>query len=221
MKKIFLILFLLLSLSLFCEIVSGKVIAVKDGDTIEILYKGAPLKIRLYAVDCPEKDQDFGTKAKQFTSELVFNKVVKVDIKNKDMYGRSVSEVFLPDGRSLNKELLKNGYAWHYKDYNKDESLAELENQAREKKAGLWQNQHAQAPWEFRKGKKNGTSVKQVNTPTSTLKSGAYIASSNSKKFHRSNCKWAKKIPKNNRVYFNKTIDARNQGYEACKDCRP
>ena len=208
--------------SLSAEIIQGKVIAVKDGDTIEILFKGKPERIRLYAVDCPEKNQDFGSKARQFTSELVFNKTVKADVINKDMYGRSVAEVFLPDGRSLNRELIKNGFAWHYKEYSKDESLTQLENEAREQNKGLWTDKNAQAPWEFRKEQKNGKMNKpSVNKPGLTLKSGSYVASKKSKKFHRSSCKWVKKIPKQNRIYFNKNIDAKNEGYEPCADCKP
>lgn len=208
--------------SLFSEIVKGKVISVKDGDTIEILYQGQPLKIRLYAIDAPEKDQDFGSKAKQFTSQLAFSKLVKADIKNKDMYGRSVAEVFLPNGKSLNQELLKNGYAWHYKEYNKKEKLSELENTARDKRLGLWAGKDPQAPWEFRKEKKSG--IKSPNKPISKmsdLKSGMYVASLNSKKFHRNTCPYGKKIPKQNRVYFNSSASAKAQGYEPCDSCKP
>jgi len=58
---------------------SGKVIGVIDGDSITVLRDGRQKQIRLWGIDRPEKNQDFGTKAKQATSVLVFAKVVEVD----------------------------------------------------------------------------------------------------------------------------------------------
>ncbi len=52
---------------------------------------------------------------------------------------------------NVNKELLRQGMAWHYKYFNKDEELAELEQEAREKKIGLWSQPNPIAPWDFRR----------------------------------------------------------------------
>ena len=52
----------------------GKVVGIADGDTITVMHKGKGEKIRLYGVDCPEKAQDFGQKAKRFSSDMVFGK---------------------------------------------------------------------------------------------------------------------------------------------------
>ena len=51
---------------------SAKVIGIMDGDTIEVLKDRKPVRIRLYGIDSPEHDQDFGSKARRFTSEKVF-----------------------------------------------------------------------------------------------------------------------------------------------------
>ncbi len=67
---------------------------------------------------------------------------------NKDRYGRIIGEVILPNGESLNRLLISQGYAWHYKKYSKDASLAELENQAQGDKVGLWQDKNPIAPWD-------------------------------------------------------------------------
>src|SRR5690242_1250098 len=67
-----------------------KVIGVKDGDTIVLLQNDQPLTVRLYGVDCPEKKQDFGTQAKNFTAQLAFGKYVKLNDKGKDRYGRTI-----------------------------------------------------------------------------------------------------------------------------------
>ncbi len=82
-----------------------------------MLHNGNGERIRLHGVDCPEKRQPFGNRAKQFTSTLVFGTTVTVQVVDRDRYGRTVGEVLLPDGRSLNRELVKAGFAWWYRRY--------------------------------------------------------------------------------------------------------
>lgn len=141
------------------SVITGKVIGISDGDTIKILTEDKQeLRIRLNGIDCPEKKQAFGTKAKEFTSDLVFGKNVKVISRGTDRYGRVLGEVILEDGRSLNKELLKNGYAWWYEQYAKKEiDLKNLQEQARRDSIGLWKDKEAIAPWEFRKASRQLT----------------------------------------------------------------
>jgi micrococcal nuclease len=134
---------------------SGKVVAVLDGDTIEVLHDGQAERIRLAGIDCPEKKQAFGMKAKQFTSDLVYGKKVTVRPKEKDRYGRTIADVFLEDGTWLNKALIDAGYAWHYKAYSKDQVLSNAEIQAKNSKFGLWSDGSPLAPWEFRKAARN------------------------------------------------------------------
>ncbi|WP_066504626.1 thermonuclease family protein [Rufibacter sp. DG15C] len=131
-----------------------RVIAIKDGDTIELLKDGQPLRVRLYGIDAPEKNQDFGTRARQFISELCFGKDVRLEVKDIDRYGRTVGIIYLPDGRNLNYEMVKNGFAWHYKAYSKDPELGRLEEEARLDKRGLWDWPSPLAPWEFRNNRK-------------------------------------------------------------------
>jgi endonuclease YncB( thermonuclease family) len=84
------------------------------------------------------------------TSALVFGKDVTVRVKDRDAYGRLVGEVILPDGRDLNRELVSAGLAWWYRQYSHDQSLGELEREAREAKRGLWLDPNPIPPWEFR-----------------------------------------------------------------------
>ncbi len=79
---------------------TGKVVGVADGDTITVLHKGKGERIRLRGIDCPEKRQAFGNRAKQFASKLVFGTSVTVQVLDRDRYGRTVGMVLLPDGRS-------------------------------------------------------------------------------------------------------------------------
>jgi endonuclease YncB( thermonuclease family) len=155
LHKILLPILILLTLACHEKAPEGyKVIGVKDGDTIEILVNNKPVTVRLYGVDSPEKKQDFGTQAKNFTSQLVFGKYISLNDKGKDRYGRTIGEIFLPDGKSLNKELVANGYAWYYRAYANDPQLGYLENDARRLERGLWSQPDPVAPWEFRKNKR-------------------------------------------------------------------
>ncbi len=130
---------------------TGRVVGVSDGDTITVMHNGKGERIRLHGIDCPEKRQAFGNRAKQFTSKLVFGTTVTVQVVDRDRYGRTVAEVLLPDGRSLNRELVKAGFAWWYWRYTPDdETLALLEREARGAQRGLWADPHAVAPWEWR-----------------------------------------------------------------------
>lgn len=129
-----------------------KVVGIADGDTFTALFSDKHTeRIRLHGIDCPESGQPFGNAAKQFTAQLVFKKnviLVKTDI---DRYGRTIAMVNLPGNMVLQEELLKAGLAWHYTYYDKNPAWTKLENLARTKHAGLWQDKQAVAPWEWRR----------------------------------------------------------------------
>ena len=136
------------------QIIQGKVISVQDGDSITLLIDNqVQLKVRLEGIDCPERNQDFGTKAKQFTADLAFSKNVIVQKTGVDRYGRTLGYVILPDSAILNEELLKAGLAWHFVKYNSSTKLSQLESAAKSQKIGLWQMPYPIAPWDFRKNK--------------------------------------------------------------------
>jgi len=129
-----------------------KVIGIKDGDTFVLLINGEEQVVRFAHIDCPEKKQPFGNKAKLFLSEMCFGKYVTLIHNNKfDRNKRLIAEVILQDGTNINKELIKNGLAWHFKKYSKDKDYAELEIQARQNKIGLWSDSNPIAPWAWRK----------------------------------------------------------------------
>ncbi len=133
------------------QTITGKVIKIKDGDTFVLLtLKKEEFTIRLAEIDCPESGQDFGKNAKQFLSNLIFSKNVNCKITTIDSYGRSIAKVYV-EGLYVSEELIKNGWAWHYKKYSTSEKLAVLEYEARKSKIGLWSVPGAVAPWEWRK----------------------------------------------------------------------
>jgi endonuclease YncB( thermonuclease family) len=132
----------------------GRVVRILDGDTVEVLRATRPVRIRLSEVDCPERGQPFGTRARQFTGSKTFEREVTVKLRDVDRYGRTVAEIRLPDGRSLNRELVRAGLAWHYLRYSSSVELAALEADARRARRGLWADPHPVPPWEFRRNEK-------------------------------------------------------------------
>ena len=129
---------------------SGKCVSVSDGDTIKVMHDGKARKIRLFGVDCPERNQDFGNSAKQFTSSMVFGKVVTVQIVDRDVYGRTVAWISV-HGVSLNHELVRAGMAWWFRKHaGQHKDLKQLEQEARKAKIGLWSHPNPIPPWKFR-----------------------------------------------------------------------
>ena len=49
--------------------------------------------------------------------------------------------------------MLKAGFAWHYKYYDKTPAYAKAEAEARAAKRGLWQDKNPIEPYEYRKTK--------------------------------------------------------------------
>jgi len=54
----------LLSPSLALSEFFGPGVSVLDGDTIEVLHNTRPERVRLSGIDCPEKGQAYGNRAK-------------------------------------------------------------------------------------------------------------------------------------------------------------
>jgi micrococcal nuclease len=133
-------------------IFEGKVTSIKDGDTYKVFYNGKEQTVRLAHIDCPEKKQPYGNKAKKFASDICFGNVVVVKSDgNTDRFKRIIAEILLKDGRNVNKELVKNGLAWHFKKYSDNIEYAELEIIARNNHFGIWSESNPIAPWDWRK----------------------------------------------------------------------
>lgn len=141
--------------------IAGKVVGVSDGDTVTVLDTSkTQFKIRLEGIDAPEKAQPFGQKSKEHLSDLVFGKQVEVQSNKTDKYGRTVGKV-LVNGKDANLEQVRAGFAWHYKEYQKEQSAsdraayANAETSAQSNRLGLWRAPKPMPPWEWRHGGKN------------------------------------------------------------------
>jgi len=127
----------------------GFVIYVYDGDTILVISGGKKMKIRLLGVDTPEKDgpytkaEPLGQEAGRRVAELALRKKVTLIYGGdtlKDKYGRYLAHVILPDGRTLNEILLKEGLAEAYRKfgYSRKKLYRRLEANARTACLGIW-----------------------------------------------------------------------------------
>ncbi|HEY4313204.1 MAG TPA: thermonuclease family protein [Pirellulales bacterium] len=132
------------------EVLKGKAVGITDGDTLTLLDgQQHQVKIRLEGIDAPESHQAYGTLARKALAGKAFEKDVVVESHGQDKYGRTLGHVFI-GSRWINKELVQEGWAWHYREYSKSAVLADAESEARTKHAGLWQDDKPVAPWDFR-----------------------------------------------------------------------
>lgn len=165
------------------ERLTGKVIGVTDGDTVTVLVKQKPLKVRLYGIDAPETNQSFGSKSKQALAAMVFGKVITVNKTGTDKYGRTLG-VLHYNATDVNAKMIENGWAWLYKYYNNDVRLARLELEARKRKLGLWADSQPMAPWDFRRQPR---APSQNNKPPEEMVTGYWLNLSSGVR-HNSKC---------------------------------
>lgn len=170
-KKIIISLILILNLSacLATEtenlyLITAYVSDVHDGDTITYIKtnkdkKKIVLKGRLYGIDAPELQQEFGNESKEYLSELILNQNIYIHEMSTDIYGRSIVKLFI-DEIYINEALVRLGYAWSYKEYNNNNFiLNEAETKARTNRLGLWNTSSPIYPSHWRKLRKFGNSI--------------------------------------------------------------
>ena len=130
------------------------VVGVSDGDTLTcLLPTKKQFKVRLQVIDAPEKGQAFGKKAKQYLSQRVFKQNVTLSVSGYDRYQRILATVYLQE-RNINLEMVKNGMAWVYPQYPKNQIYFQAQNFAQQQTIGLWRDPNPVAPYEWRKQKK-------------------------------------------------------------------
>jgi endonuclease YncB( thermonuclease family) len=134
----------------FPEVRSAKIVRIRDGDSLVALAGGVEIDVRLHGIDAPELGQAYGRRARRRAGELAFGKEVRLDARGTDSWGRRLAEVLLPDGRSLNRELVSEGLAWWYRKYAEDADLASREREARAARRGLWADPAPVPPWAWR-----------------------------------------------------------------------
>ena len=136
---------------------------VIDGDTFEgrLDNGGNPsvnpwmvqltkIVVRINGIDAPERGQYYGDVATLHLQWLISGKAVGLKLKQKDTYGRWIATAY-HDGSDIGAEMLKEGLAWHYKEHDSNPLYARLEMEAKQAGRGLWSDDRAVPPWEWRR----------------------------------------------------------------------
>ena len=139
---------------------SGKIVQVSDGDTVNILVNQQTHRIRLASIDAPETahgsnrpGQPYGEASRKHLADYVAGKTLTLICFEKDRYGRDVCDIPVGD-TTANRLQVQHGMAWANQQgggkYLRDQKLVELENKAKQAKLGLWAEPRAVAPWVWR-----------------------------------------------------------------------
>jgi endonuclease YncB( thermonuclease family) len=141
-------------------VIRGTVTKVSDGDTIVVRpFSGKLFKCRLYGIDAPEiphngkPGQPYGRAADRELNNLVLHTTVDVVLTGDRSYDREICMINKM-GLDINREMVRRGYAWAYRQYLRRpyaSEYMEAENEARKMRRGLWQQENPTPPWEFRK----------------------------------------------------------------------
>lgn len=145
-------------------LLQARVIAVLDGDTVEVLdTTQRQHRIRLAGIDAPElahpgmAAQPYGRQAKDALAEMTLGRSVRVEILDVDGFGREIGAIAC-NGWDVNLAMVRLGAAWAYRQYltgpNRGTYIA-AEGAAHTKRRGLWVDAEPVAPWEWRKESRN------------------------------------------------------------------
>ena len=129
--------------------------SVIDGDTIEIHRE----RIRFNGIDAPESAQlcadaggrtyRCGARSAEALSEwLAAASPTTCKFVERDQYGRFVGNCIRADGASVQRWLVRNGYAMDWPRYSSG-AFAKEQSAAKAEKIGIWQGE-SQPPWEWR-----------------------------------------------------------------------
>jgi endonuclease YncB( thermonuclease family) len=151
MKKLIIIVFSVCSSLLFAnDILNGKVTTVIDGNTLEVVTADAETyRIVLHGIDCPELGQEYGEAAKLHLEKMILSKEIMVEMMGKDRWGNYVAIVFVNDV-DLRVDLLTRGLAWTV-EKGAIAALKDIENRARTRNIGLWEQNDPTPPWVYRR----------------------------------------------------------------------
>jgi len=179
------------------DLESARVVRIRDGDTIELADGRA---VRYIGIDTPETGQPYADSATLFNTALVLGKTVRLEYGRErlDRYGRTLAFVYV-DGRMVNLEILKAGWAWCFffgENLKHTRELVQALDGAMDSHRGLW----------------------KIPQPETT---DHYVASFTSFRFHRPDCPNASDIKKDGIVVYAVRDSAIYHGNAPCKNCRP
>jgi len=136
-----------------------RVVSVQDGDSLQVVpvnRSDRRIRVRLYGIDAPEHDQDFGQEARDRLSSLLRGQNgLTLEYKDTDRYGRVVGVLYFRSSdrqRTVNRVMVEEGFARWYNRYGGRElGLDRAEQNARRARRGIWSSGRQVAPWEHRR----------------------------------------------------------------------
>ncbi|WPF87352.1 thermonuclease family protein [Cyanobacterium aponinum AL20118] len=132
--------------------------SIYDGDTFRVFKNNTQLKIRFACVDAPEKAQPLGIQSRDYLRSLLqkYNYQVSLNITETDRYGRSVAEVYLPNGQLVQELQVKVGMVYPYERYKDDcptwGKVKKAGVVAKRNRIGVWAGNY-EKPWDYRRKK--------------------------------------------------------------------
>lgn len=135
------------------ETFDASAVHLRDGDSLIVSTGDVQRELRIAEIDTPERGQPWGKRAKQALAQLVEGRTLRVEVIDRDRYGRDVSKIWVGE-TCVACELVRGGHAWAYRDYLQNPELLRFEREAREARRGLWSLPASEQvpPWEWRRG---------------------------------------------------------------------
>lgn len=163
-----------------------RVLDVTDGDTVRVT--GGPWeqeRVRLAGIDAPELSQAWGPEATEALEKLVAGRDILLVSAGRDKYSRLLGDLWAGD-KWLNLQLVEDGHSWWYRKYSDSEELSLAEQEAKQERRGLWQEETPQPPWEFR----NGPTPASAGIDDYAASDTAVFLTRTGTKYHRGSCRF-------------------------------
>lgn len=177
-----------------------RVVRVLDGDTGDL--QGGD-RVRLLAIDAPEKQDPFHDEARDLFARVALNRPARLEFsgRRRDKYERILGYLYVDDTLMVNKLLVDSGLATVY--LFRDDSLASeqvrvllaAQQSAMDRKVGLWSRPVVEEPY--------------------------YLSTGSSLRFHRPDCADLRGTEERNRRQIESREEAFGAGLSPCRSCQP
>ena len=156
---------------------------------------------------------------------------VIIETRGQDNHEWTIGDVFLLDGRHLNKELVKAGLAWWFCRHSSEAELKQLEDEAREANRGLWKDAVPTPPWIYRRLPRiQGPEVSEFDCPepsyqlihqqtAATAKEFDIIGNRRNHIYRRVDCPGYDLVSEDHRIAFVSVDAAEQAGYRLDWKC--
>ena len=210
------------------DLLTAKIVSIADGDTVTaVLSGGRSVDVRLEGIDAPEHGQAFGSASEKHLSELLLGKDVNLDCGGGYSYNRLVCKILLTNGEDVDLDQIKAGMAWHYKQYQRQQSATDraaygaAEDAARRARLGLWADAEPMQPQDFRHGTRSELCLDNHDHRIACSETyvGPVRGNMRSHIYHWPGCPNYDDIAEHNRVEFLNAVAAEQAGYRAARNC--